>query len=97
MHIILSPLFITQIYEARRNCEIDQAKLNDGDNVDVNMANLMFFVVKIISAITASARSCPRIMCSVFAMLREAAVRKFPGTCISSKFSYSTYLARDIW
>ena len=69
-----------QIYEARRNCEIDLAKLTDGENVDVNMANLMFFVVKVISAITSSARSCPRIMCTVFAMLKEAAVRRFPGT-----------------
>ncbi|XP_064393848.1 ras GTPase-activating protein 3-like [Halichondria panicea] len=78
---------IDEIYEARKNCEIDQARLNDGDNVDVNMANLMFFVVKIISAITASARSCPRIMCSVFAMLREAAIRKFPDSQETVQYS----------
>lgn len=74
-----------QIFEARKSCEIDTAKLAVGDNVDVNMANLMFFVVKIISAITSSARSCPRIMCTVFAMLRKAAVNRFPGTHCPTK------------
>ena len=42
-------------------------------------ANLLFFVEKILSAIFASARSCPRMMCRVFAMLKDAAVAKFPG------------------
>ena len=42
-------------------------------------ANLLFFVEKILSAIFASARSCPQMMCRVFSMLRDAAVAKFPG------------------
>lgn len=42
-------------------------------------ANLLFFIEKILSAITASGRSCPQFMCRVFAMLRDAAVRRFPG------------------
>ena len=116
-----------QIFEARKQCEIDSTKLTDADNKDVNMvsthilsapqylfplhslllhlhrlplhslllplflssfctsirpsiqANLLFFIEKVLSAITSSARSCPRLMCKVFAMLREAAVHKFPG------------------
>eukprot|EP00731_Ephydatia_muelleri_P039265 Em1303g1a len=42
------------------------------------MANLLFFVEKILSAITASALSCPRSMCRVFALLKDIAVSHFP-------------------
>lgn len=69
---------IDEIFDGRRPCEIDPSRLTDGENLDINMANLLFFVEKILSAITASARSCPRVMCRVFSMLKEAAVRRFP-------------------
>ena len=65
-------------------CEIDVSRLHNGDNLELNMANLLFFIEKILSAITASARSCPQLMCTVFAMLRNAAVRKFPGESVIS-------------
>ena len=41
--------------------------------------NLLFFVEKILSAIISSARSCPRLMCRIFSLLSQAAVRRFPG------------------
>lgn len=85
-----------QIFDVRRQCEIDSSRLTETDNRDVNMvsirrilfsatiimllqANLLFFVEKILSAILASARSCPQMMCQVFSMLKDAAVAKFPG------------------
>ena len=34
---------------------------------------------KVLSAIFASARSCPQQMCRVFQLLKETAVAKFPG------------------
>ena len=49
-----------------------------------HQANLLFFVEKVLSAIFASARSCPHRMCHVFSMLREAAVAKFSGMCVYS-------------
>ena len=52
-------------------------------------ANLLFFIEKILSAITASGRSCPQFMCRVFAMLRDAAVHKFPGKHITMMYTTS--------
>ncbi|KAL5476310.1 hypothetical protein EMCRGX_G026236 [Ephydatia muelleri] len=69
---------IDEIFDSKRNCEIDPSKLTDADHLDVNMANLLFFVEKILSAITASALSCPRSMCRVFALLKDIAVSHFP-------------------
>ena len=53
-------------------------------------ANLLFFIEKILSAITASGRSCPQFMCRVFAMLRDAAVHRFPGENFTAEFVTST-------
>jgi Ras GTPase-activating protein 3 len=69
---------IDEIFESRKSCEIDPSKLCDGENIDVNMTNLLYFVEKILSAIVSSSLSCPRLMCRIFSLLSQAAVRKFP-------------------
>jgi Ras GTPase-activating protein 3 len=69
---------VGQIFESRKSCEIDPSKLCEGENIDVNMTNLLFFVEKILSAIVSSSLSCPRLMCRIFSLLSQAAVRRFP-------------------
>ncbi len=86
-----------QIFEAKRSCEIDASKVQEGEHLDLNMANLLFFIEKILSAITASARSCPRFMCTVFSILKEAAVRKFPGESVISCVFSGYYLVRYMY
>lgn len=77
LHRTLQPC-IDEIFELKRSCEIDQTKLNETENLDVNMTNLLFFVEKLMSAITSSARSCPPLMVKIFSMLRMAAIKQFP-------------------
>ena len=45
----------------------------------LHQTNLLYFVEKILSAIVSSSLSCPRLMCRIFSLLSQAAVRKFPG------------------
>ncbi|XP_065887330.1 ras GTPase-activating protein 3-like [Dysidea avara] len=69
---------IDEIFEARKNCEVDPSKLVEGDNLEMNLTTLLFYVERIFSAITASSVSCPRLMCRIFSIIRQAAVDQFP-------------------
>ena len=61
-------------------------------SLPLHQANLLFFIEKILSAITASGRSCPQFMCRVFSMLRDAAVHRFPGlSTLSSHGVHNLY------
>ncbi|XP_019859524.1 PREDICTED: ras GTPase-activating protein 3-like [Amphimedon queenslandica] len=77
LHRTLQPC-IDEIFEVKRSCEIDQSKLSEGENIDLNMTNLLFFVEKLMSAITSSARSCPSVMKRIFHLLRTLSVKQFP-------------------
>ncbi|NXF39453.1 RASA2 protein, partial [Nyctibius bracteatus] len=70
---------IDEICESPKPCEIDPIKLREGDNVEVNMENLRYYVDKVFREIVQSSISCPTLMCDVFYSLRHLAAKRFPS------------------
>ncbi|XP_052782835.1 ras GTPase-activating protein 3-like [Mya arenaria] len=69
---------IDQICMDHVSCEIDPARLPEGENVNTNMEALGSYVQQIFEAITGSGLMCPKPMCEVFTTLKQAACRHFP-------------------
>ncbi|XP_073255503.1 ras GTPase-activating protein 3-like [Porites lutea] len=69
---------VDEIFDDHKRCEIDPAKLREGESLDANLVNLRGYVNRIFAAITCSAMACPTVMCQVFHNIREAATSKFP-------------------
>lgn len=69
---------VDEIYDDHKRCEIDPAKLREGESLDANLVNLRGYVNRIFAAITCSAMACPTVMCQVFYNIKEAATSKFP-------------------
>lgn len=69
---------IDEILTEHKPCEIDPSKLRPGENLTTNLENLRFYVETAFNAITRSAILCPRLMCEVFAVLKELAMKYFP-------------------
>ncbi|NXS94343.1 RASA2 protein, partial [Jacana jacana] len=51
----------------------------EGDNVEINMENLRYYVDKVFREIVRSSISCPTLMCDVFYSLRHLAAKRFPN------------------
>ncbi|KAK2573278.1 Ras GTPase-activating protein 3 [Acropora cervicornis] len=69
---------VDEIYDDRKHCEIDPAKLREGESLEANLVNLRGYVNRIFAAITCSAMACPTVMCQVFHNIKETATMKFP-------------------
>ncbi|XP_064021223.1 ras GTPase-activating protein 2 isoform X1 [Pogoniulus pusillus] len=78
LKVTLKPV-IDEICESPKPCEIDPIKLREGDNVEVNMENLRYYVDKVFREIVRSSISCPTLMCDVFYSLRHLAAKRFPN------------------
>ncbi|XP_051481800.1 ras GTPase-activating protein 2 isoform X3 [Apus apus] len=78
LKVTLKPV-IDEICESPKPCEIDPIKLREGDNVEINMENLRYYVGKVFSEIVRSSISCPTLMCDVFYSLRHLAAKRFPN------------------
>uniref|UniRef100_A0A8B9DW21 RAS p21 protein activator 2 n=1 Tax=Anser cygnoides TaxID=8845 RepID=A0A8B9DW21_ANSCY len=72
---------IDEICESPKPCEIDPIKLREGDNAEINMENLRYYVDKVFREIVQSSISCPTLMCDVFYSLRHLAAKRFPSKC----------------
>uniref|UniRef100_A0A8B9E143 RAS p21 protein activator 2 n=1 Tax=Anser cygnoides TaxID=8845 RepID=A0A8B9E143_ANSCY len=70
---------IDEICESPKPCEIDPIKLREGDNAEINMENLRYYVDKVFREIVQSSISCPTLMCDVFYSLRHLAAKRFPN------------------
>uniref|UniRef100_U3IGH2 RAS p21 protein activator 2 n=1 Tax=Anas platyrhynchos platyrhynchos TaxID=8840 RepID=U3IGH2_ANAPP len=70
---------IDEICESPKPCEIDPIKLREGDNAEINMENLRYYVDKVFREIVRSSISCPTLMCDVFYSLRHLAAKRFPN------------------
>ena len=70
---------ITEVTAYHRSCEIDPKRLNAGENLDINMNNLVNYVQKTFEAIVCSGAKCPTTMCETFFALREATREYFPN------------------
>ncbi|XP_071838198.1 ras GTPase-activating protein 3-like isoform X3 [Apostichopus japonicus] len=77
LHKTLKEL-IEEILEERKPCEIDSAKFRDGENLAVNLNNVMEYVGRAYRAIINSAMACPTSLCEVFCVLREVTDKQFP-------------------
>ncbi|XP_071484024.1 ras GTPase-activating protein 3-like [Diadema antillarum] len=77
LHDVLKGV-VDEIYEERKQCEIDTSKFRDGENLEANLANLQHYIEKAFQAIVGSAAECPTSMCEVFYFIKEAASRQFP-------------------
>uniref|UniRef100_A0A8D2PK23 RAS p21 protein activator 2 n=1 Tax=Zosterops lateralis melanops TaxID=1220523 RepID=A0A8D2PK23_ZOSLA len=78
LKVTLKPV-IDEICESPKPCEIDPIKLKEGDNVEINMENLRYYVDKVFREIVRSSISCPTLMCDVFYSLRHLAAKRFPN------------------
>uniref|UniRef100_A0A663N365 RAS p21 protein activator 2 n=1 Tax=Athene cunicularia TaxID=194338 RepID=A0A663N365_ATHCN len=78
LKVTLKPV-IDEICESPKPCEIDPIKLREGDNVEINMENLRYYVDKVFREIVRSSISCPTLMCDVFYSLRHLAAKRFPN------------------
>uniref|UniRef100_A0A672V539 RAS p21 protein activator 2 n=1 Tax=Strigops habroptila TaxID=2489341 RepID=A0A672V539_STRHB len=78
LKVTLKPV-IDEICESPKPCEIDPIKLREGDNVEINMENLRYYVDKVFREIVQSSISCPTLMCDVFYSLRHLAAKRFPN------------------
>lgn len=77
LHKTLRPT-IDLVFNERKPCEIDPARVNDLNTVQSNLANLTSYVQSIFQAITQSAVECPALMCQIFHNLKECAMIYFP-------------------
>uniref|UniRef100_A0A8B9J356 Ras GTPase-activating protein 2 n=1 Tax=Amazona collaria TaxID=241587 RepID=A0A8B9J356_9PSIT len=78
LKVTLKPV-IDEICESPKPCEIDPIKIKEGDNVEINMENLRYYVDKVFREIVRSSISCPTLMCDVFYSLRHLAAKRFPN------------------
>ncbi|XP_068810699.1 ras GTPase-activating protein 2 isoform X2 [Struthio camelus] len=78
LKVTLKPV-LDEICESLKPCEIDPIKLKEGDNVDIHMENLRYYVDKVFREIVRSSISCPTLMCDVFYSLRHLAAKRFPN------------------
>lgn len=77
LHMTLRPALDT-IFQEKKPCEIDPAKIKDPAIIEQNLVNLKEYVEKILTAITQSAVHCPTVMCQIFHDLKELAMTYFP-------------------
>lgn len=68
---------IEQIINDGKPCEIDQAKLSAGEDLETNRTNLREYISLIFEAITSSFERCPRVMIEVFNLLKDLANKYF--------------------
>ena len=77
LHKTLRPT-IDLVFNERKPCEIDPARIKDANTIQSNLANLTSYVERIFQAITQSAVTCPALMCEIFDSLKECAMIHFP-------------------
>ncbi|KAI4464411.1 ras gtpase-activating protein [Holotrichia oblita] len=77
LHKTLRPT-IDLVFNERKPCEIDPARVNDPNTIQSNLANLTCYVQSIFQAITQSAVECPALMCQIFHNLKECAMIYLP-------------------
>ncbi|KAH0949487.1 hypothetical protein HN011_005751 [Eciton burchellii] len=77
LHSTLRPA-MEQVFLEKKPCEIDPARVKDGNTIETNLANLKEYVKRVFIAITTSGVRCPPLMCEMFWYLRELAVMHFP-------------------
>lgn len=78
LHTTLRPT-LDMVFQEKKPCEIDPAKVKDLNQVEQNLVNLKEYVERIFMAITQSAVHCPVVMCQIFHNLKEAAMTYFPN------------------
>ncbi len=61
-----------------KTCEIDPTRLKDGESLSANMAILKTYISSAFQSITSSALRCPQLMCEIFAVLKDLAIKYFP-------------------
>ncbi|XP_011349095.1 ras GTPase-activating protein 3 isoform X2 [Ooceraea biroi] len=77
LHSTLRPA-MEQVFLEKKPCEIDPARVKDGNTIETNLANLKEYVERVFTAITTSGVRCPPLMCEMFWCLRELAATHFP-------------------
>ncbi|OWF54600.1 ras GTPase-activating protein 3-like [Mizuhopecten yessoensis] len=71
---------VDEICTEHLSCEIDPARVKDGENLSDNMKNLKRYVEQVFQSIVHSGLMCPTILCEVFFALKEAAQEYFPDS-----------------
>jgi len=66
------------VLSEHKTCEIDPSRFKDGESLATNMANLKTYITNTFRSITSSALRCPQLMCEIFSVLKELAIKYFP-------------------
>lgn len=92
--------FVETVIMEQKCCEIDPDRIKEGSLED-NLENLKQYISNVFQSITTSMTRCPAIMSKVFFVLKELAIKFFPGNkevCyyIISSFVFLRYFAPAI-
>ncbi len=92
--------FVETVIIEQKCCEIDPDRIKEG-SLESNLENLKQYISNVFRSITTSMTRCPAIMSEVFFVLKELAIKFFPGNkevCyyIISSFVFLRYFAPAI-
>ena len=73
-----STIIISQVFNEKKQCEIDPTRLKDVQVLGENMANLRGYLDLAFKSIMNSVLMCPHILCEAFSVLKELALQYFP-------------------
>lgn len=62
----------------QKSCEIDPTRIKANESLDSNLINLKQYISHVFHSITLSMARCPPIMCEIFSVLKELAIKFFP-------------------
>lgn len=77
LHDTLKDCIETVINE-NKICEIDPTKIKENESLETNMDHLKNYATLFFNAIISSVARCPPVMCEVFSVLKELAIKFFP-------------------
>ena len=66
------------VIQENKICEIDPTKIRDNEFLMINMQHLKNYTDLFFNAIIESMTRCPQVMCDIFAVLKELAIKFFP-------------------
>nr|XP_027196706.1 ras GTPase-activating protein 3-like [Dermatophagoides pteronyssinus] len=69
---------IDLVIQENKICEIDPIKINNQEYLRINMRHLKTYTDLFFNSIIESMDKCPQIMCDIFAVLKELAIKFFP-------------------
>ncbi|KJE95651.1 RAS p21 protein activator 3 [Capsaspora owczarzaki ATCC 30864] len=81
LHSVLKPIISSIVFD-NVNCEVDETRLDKGEDLSKNWKNLKAIVSRTFDAVLGSATSCPFEFRVLFGHLRELVQKQFPTDAV---------------